>query len=66
VHDGFQVGFIGIGNMGGPMASNLLQAGLQLLVYDRNPGALERLQQQGAIPVEHPRALAEAPGDPVG
>ena len=28
------VGFIGLGNMGGPMAQNLLKAGMDLHVYD--------------------------------
>lgn len=34
--DGLQdVGFIGLGNMGGHMASNLLKAGHRLTVHDR-------------------------------
>jgi 3-hydroxyisobutyrate dehydrogenase len=31
-----QIGFIGIGNMGGPMAANLLKAGFDVTVYDTN------------------------------
>ncbi len=32
-----RVGFIGIGNMGSPMAANILKAGHQLIVYDKEP-----------------------------
>ena len=31
------VGFIGLGMMGNPMAQNLLKAGHALTVFDRNP-----------------------------
>jgi 3-hydroxyisobutyrate dehydrogenase-like beta-hydroxyacid dehydrogenase len=34
-----QVGFIGLGTMGGPMATNLAKAGVALSVYDANPAA---------------------------
>jgi 3-hydroxyisobutyrate dehydrogenase len=42
------VGFIGVGNMGNPMASNVLKAGFPMIVYDRNPQAMENLVQAGA------------------
>ena len=29
-----KIGFIGLGNMGGPMALNLMKAGHELLVHD--------------------------------
>ena len=32
-----RVGFIGIGNMGWPMAANMVRAGVELIVYDRDP-----------------------------
>ena len=32
-----KVGFIGLGNMGGGMAANLLKAGHALTVYNRTP-----------------------------
>ena len=35
-----KIGFIGVGNMGGPMAQNLVKAGRQLVVYDVRPDAL--------------------------
>ena len=42
------IGFIGLGRMGGWMAANLVQAGLQLSVYDVNPAARQILREQGA------------------
>ena len=42
------VGFIGVGNMGNPMAYNVLKAGFAMLVYDKNPQAMENLLQAGA------------------
>ncbi|MGH8069272.1 MAG: NAD(P)-dependent oxidoreductase [Candidatus Entotheonellia bacterium] len=42
------VGFIGVGNMGNPMATNVLKAGFPMTVYDRNPQAMENLLQAGA------------------
>ena len=35
------IGFIGLGTMGGPMASSLVAAGHQLHVNDLRPGAME-------------------------
>lgn len=37
------IGFIGLGNMGAPMAHNLLKAGHQLSVFDLNAAAVENL-----------------------
>lgn len=45
------VGFIGLGRMGRPMASNLCRKGFRLIAYDINPAAvaeLELLQARGA------------------
>ncbi len=36
------IGFIGLGNMGGPMAINLVKAGHQVKGYDLDPSGLER------------------------
>ena len=40
------VGFIGIGNMGGPMAVNLGKAGHQVTVFDASPEAMRRMQAE--------------------
>jgi 3-hydroxyisobutyrate dehydrogenase len=42
------IAFIGLGNMGGPMAANLLKAGHTVTVFDLVPAAVEQLVQQGA------------------
>ena len=54
------VGFIGVGNMGNPMASNVLKAGFPMTVYDRSPQAMENLLQAGAHPAASARQVAEA------
>jgi 3-hydroxyisobutyrate dehydrogenase len=41
-----QVGFIGIGNMGGPMCLNLLKAGHHLTVYDLDPDRAVRFARE--------------------
>ncbi|MBD1555091.1 3-hydroxyisobutyrate dehydrogenase [Pseudomonas typographi] len=43
-----RIAFIGLGNMGAPMARNLINAGHRLQVVDVNTGALEQLAAQGA------------------
>ncbi len=42
------VAFIGLGNMGGPMAANLLKAGFAVKVFDLVPAAIQILVEQGA------------------
>ncbi len=42
-----KVGFIGLGNMGGPMAANLVKAGHEVLGVDLSPAAIARLEQEG-------------------
>jgi 3-hydroxyisobutyrate dehydrogenase len=55
------VAFIGLGNMGAPMAANLLKAGHSLKVYDIVPQAVARLTALGAAGAESPAdAAAEA------
>jgi len=53
------IGFIGLGNMGAPMAHNLLKAGHQLSVFDLNAAAVENLVNAGALPVDSPTAIAQ-------
>lgn len=43
-----KVAFIGLGNMGGPMAANLVQAGHEVTVFDLSATAMAGLQEQGA------------------
>ena len=42
------VGFIGLGNMGRPMALNLLKHGFSLVVHDIDPAKLGPLRERGA------------------
>lgn len=44
-----KIGFIGLGNMGGPMASNLLKAQHEVAVYDIVPSRLQDISEQGGI-----------------
>lgn len=56
------VGFIGLGRMGRPMASNLCRKGFRLSVYDVTPAAvsaLEELQAHGAASVAEAAAGAD-------
>ena len=43
-----KIAFIGLGIMGKPMEKNLLKAGHQLFVYDRNEATVEELKAAGA------------------
>lgn len=55
------VGFIGIGAMGKPMAKNLLKSTEIILhIYDLNTGAVAELAALGAKPCQSPKELAKA------
>ena len=45
-----RVGFIGLGNMGGPMCSHLVEAGFEVTAFDLNSDALDRVVAGGARP----------------
>nr|WP_109483794.1 3-hydroxyisobutyrate dehydrogenase [Paraburkholderia sp. C35] len=53
-----QIGFIGLGNMGAPMAQNLLKAGHEVKVFDLNTQAVETLKASGAQPATTPKEAA--------
>ncbi|MGB2075789.1 3-hydroxyisobutyrate dehydrogenase [Pseudoalteromonas sp. SCSIO 43095] len=42
------IGFIGLGNMGGPMAANLIKAGHTVSVFDLSANAVNELVEKGA------------------
>ena len=56
------LGFIGLGNMGQPIASNLIRAGYKLRVYNRTPGKAEPLVKQGAVLASRPAEVSERGG----
>lgn len=55
-----EVGFIGLGSMGIPMARNLLKAGHTLKVYNRTRSRAEALAGDGATVVDTPGAACAA------
>jgi 2-hydroxy-3-oxopropionate reductase len=52
------IGFIGLGLMGRPMATNLLKAGYALIVHSRSPQPVETLVALGATRAESPADVA--------
>lgn len=56
---GKRIGFIGLGTMGQPMASNLLGAGHTLRVYDVDAARVQALQEKGAEAAGSARHAAE-------
>src|SRR5215472_435200 len=44
------IGFIGLGNMGAPMAANLVNAGYRVIGYDINMGSMQALVSAGVQP----------------
>jgi 3-hydroxyisobutyrate dehydrogenase len=50
------IAFIGLGNMGGPMAANLIKAGHTLSVYDLAPAPLAAAKAAGASIAANPAA----------
>ena len=53
-----RIGFIGLGNMGLPMAQNLIKAGHQVEGVDVNPAAVEKLKAAGGVAVDMPAVAA--------
>src|SRR5262245_33649891 len=51
------VGFVGVGRMGGRMARRLIQAGIDLTIFDTNESAVKTLVELGARSVESPAAV---------
>ncbi|HLV96046.1 MAG TPA: NAD(P)-dependent oxidoreductase [Candidatus Acidoferrales bacterium] len=56
------IGFIGLGNMGEPIAENLRRAGYGLRVYNRTRSKAARLVEQGAVAAGNPADVAQAGG----
>lgn len=54
-----KIGFIGLGIMGKPMAKNLVAAGHDLVVLDREQSAVDELTELGAASAATPREVAE-------
>jgi 3-hydroxyisobutyrate dehydrogenase-like beta-hydroxyacid dehydrogenase len=54
-----KVGFIGLGRMGRPFATNIVKSGFDLVVYDLQPDPVAELVQLGARSATSPREVAE-------
>jgi 3-hydroxyisobutyrate dehydrogenase len=53
-----RIAFIGLGNMGLPMAQNLIKAGHQVEGVDLNPASIEKLKAAGGTSVEFAKVAA--------
>ena len=56
------IGFIGVGNMGLPMALNLLEAGHDLRAFDRSSEALANVVAKGATRCDDARSTLDGSG----
>jgi 3-hydroxyisobutyrate dehydrogenase-like beta-hydroxyacid dehydrogenase len=56
------IGFIGLGQMGEPMARNLMRAGFKLRIYNRTPEKAAALAAEGASAVTRPADVVEPGG----
>lgn len=54
------LGFVGVGKMGGPMAGRLIDAGHSLTVYDIREEAMAPLIARGAVRADSSKAVADA------
>jgi 3-hydroxyisobutyrate dehydrogenase-like beta-hydroxyacid dehydrogenase len=54
------IGFIGLGNMGAPMARRLVEAGHRVVVYDTRQEAIGNLAALGAVAARSPAEVADA------
>src|SRR5260370_13935713 len=59
---GQKIGFVGLGNMGLPMAANLLASGYQLIVYNRTAAKAEPLVDMGARRADRTGDVAQPGG----
>src|SRR6516165_8363479 len=53
-----RIGFIGLGNMGGPMARNLLKAGHRVKAFDLQPALTAKAVEAGAVAASSPAEAA--------
>jgi 2-hydroxy-3-oxopropionate reductase len=59
----YKIGFIGLGNMGWPMAGHLHDAGADLTVWNRSEAPTRQAAERGMAVAADPAAVAEAAGD---
>ena len=56
------VGLLGVGLMGSAMAHRLLERGIAVTAWDRNPEALRELEARGGEPAQQPGEVVSAAG----
>jgi 3-hydroxyisobutyrate dehydrogenase-like beta-hydroxyacid dehydrogenase len=54
-----EIGFIGLGKMGFPMARRLIEAGHQVTAYDTRKDVLDKMVTLGAQPASSPKDIAD-------
>ena len=57
-----RVGLLGVGLMGSAMAHRLLERGIAVTAWDRNPEALRELEARGGEPAQQPGEVVSAAG----
>jgi 3-hydroxyisobutyrate dehydrogenase len=57
-----RVGLLGLGLMGAAMANRLLEQGIAVIAWDRNPNHLRELEGRGGKPAETPRDVVHGAG----
>jgi 3-hydroxyisobutyrate dehydrogenase-like beta-hydroxyacid dehydrogenase len=55
-----ELGFIGVGRMGGPMARRLMEAGYKLTIFDASEEAMQPLVEKGATRAATVKAVCDA------
>jgi 6-phosphogluconate dehydrogenase len=55
-----EIGFVGLGRMGGNMVARLLRAGHRVVAYDRSPGAIDATARAGAAAADSIGGLVAA------
>jgi 3-hydroxyisobutyrate dehydrogenase-like beta-hydroxyacid dehydrogenase len=55
-----EIGFIGLGHMGFPMARRLIEANHHVVAFDTRAGALDRIVALGAQPASSPQEVADS------
>ena len=58
--DSMNIGFIGLGLMGKPMARNLKRAGAQVSVYNRSRQKVDKMTKEGFTPLASPAEAAKS------
>lgn len=53
-----KIAFIGLGNMGGPMAGNLVKSGHEVTVFDLSSAAVEHAVSEGAVAADSAKVAA--------